>query len=105
MQTIRWPHMKQTIHTQGKRKSATARATLKAGKGKVKVNGQFLANFSNELLRLRLSEPLVLAGAVASRVDVEINIKGGGVNGQSDAARVALARALVAHDESLKKTF
>ena len=62
------------IHTRGKRKRSIARATLKPGKGKIKVNGQFLSNYSTEVLRLRLSEPLVLAGDVAKKVDISVNV-------------------------------
>ena len=93
------------IHTQGKRKEAIARATLKPGKGKIKINGQHLQNFGTDILRLRISEPLVLAESVAKKVDFDINVIGGGVNGQADAVRLAMARALVQHDKNLKKVF
>lgn len=99
--------MKKTnaIHTQGKRKQAIARATIMPGKGTVKVNGQMLDNYNNDMLRLRISEPLVLAGDVINTIDMNVNVHGGGVSGQADAVRLALARALVQHDKKLKKTF
>ena len=93
------------IHTQGKRKSSIARATLCAGKGKVMINGQFLENFSTEGARLRIKEPLLLASSAVSKIDLDVNVIGGGVSGQADAVRLAMARALVQHDEKLKKTF
>ncbi len=93
------------IHAQGKRKQAIARATLRAGKGKVTVNGQYLGDFGSHASQLRIKEPLVLAGDVAKKVDIEANVNGGGVNGQADAVRLALARVLVEHDNSLKKVF
>ena len=93
------------IHTQGKRKRSIARATLKPGRGNVKINGQYLQNYATDMLRLRISEPLVLAGDVAGKVDISVNVIGGGVNGQADAIRLAMARALVQHDKNLKKTF
>ncbi len=93
------------IQTQGKRKRAIARATLKKGKGKVTVNGQYLQNYTPEILRLRIQEPLLLAGALAQKVDIQVRVAGGGVNGQADAVRLAIARALVQQDESLKKPF
>jgi len=93
------------IHTKGKRKSAIARATLKEGKGKIKVNGQFLDNYSSDILRLRISEPLVLIGDLAKKIDIDINVIGGGVNGQADAVRLAIARALVQFDDKLEKEF
>ena len=97
--------MKNVIHTQGTRKRAIARATLKPGKGKVTVNGRALDVYSSRPLRLRVMEPLLLAGAKASKVNIVVNAIGGGVNGQADAARLAIARALVAFDESLKEVF
>jgi small subunit ribosomal protein S9 len=96
---------KKVVHTQGKRKRSIARATLSTGKGKVTVNGQILDNFSTKMLRLRISEPLVIAGDMAKKIDVSLNVIGGGVNGQADACRLAIARALVQFDDKLKKTF
>lgn len=99
--------MKKTnaIHKSGTRKRAIARATLKAGKGKIKINGVFLDNFGNSVTRLRIKEPLVLAGDIVKKIDVSVTVNGGGINGQADAARLAIARALVNHDKKLKKVF
>ena len=91
------------IQTQGKRKSAIARASLSSGKGKVTINGQNLENYSNLHLRLRVSEPLILANV--KNVDISINVDGGGSSGQADAIRLAVARALVKNDKKLKKVF
>ena len=93
------------FHASGSRKEAVARATIKPGKGVIKVNKQLLENFSNRMSRLRISEPLVLAGDVAKKINVSINVNGGGVNGQADAIRLAIARALVEYDKKLEKTF
>jgi len=93
------------IQASGSRKRAVARATLRPGKGKVKINGQFLSNYGSDISRLRISEPLVLASNVAKKVDIDVSVNGGGVNGQSDAIRLAIARALVVHDDKLKKVF
>jgi len=93
------------FHKSGKRKRATARATVKEGKGKVKINGMFLDNFGNDVLRLRIKEPLVLAGDLVKKIDVHVVAKGGGVNGQADAIRLAIARALVEYDKKLKRVF
>lgn len=97
--------MKGAIHTQGTRKSAIARATLTEGKGNVTVNGRNLLSIGNRSLRLRMSEPLLLARDIAKKVDIKVNTYGGGENGQSDAVRLAIARALVKFDEKLKKIF
>ena len=96
---------KDFVHTKGKRKQAVARATLTAGTGKVTVNGLYLHNHGTELLRTRINEPLVLAGDIAEKVNVEIHVRGGGISGQADAVRLAVARALVEHQPKLKKTF
>ncbi|MBT3835738.1 30S ribosomal protein S9 [Candidatus Woesearchaeota archaeon] len=93
------------IHTQGKRKQAIARATLRDGKGNVRINGQYLDNYSTEISRLRIKEPLVLVGDVAKKVNIDVTVIGGGENGQADAARLAMARALVIYDNKFKKTF
>ena len=93
------------FHTQGKRKRAIARATLRDGKGNVKINGQYLDNYGSEISRLRIKEPLVLVGNAAKKVDIDVTIIGGGENGQADAARLAMARALVVYDNKFKKTF
>ncbi|PIN74250.1 30S ribosomal protein S9 [Candidatus Woesearchaeota archaeon CG10_big_fil_rev_8_21_14_0_10_45_16] len=93
------------IQTQGKRKRAIARATLRDGKGKVLVNGQFFENFGTENLRLRISEPMILAAETMKTVDLSVISNGGGANGQADAIRLAIARALMQHDKKLKKVF
>ena len=97
--------MTKLIQSKGKRKRAIARATLRSGKGKIHINGQFLNFYADEITRLRISEPLVLAGELAKTVDVDVNVHGGGVSGQADAARLAIARALVDHDPNLEKVF
>ena len=93
------------IITDGKRKQAVARAAIIPGKGIVKVNGRYLNNYGDPLLQLRIAEPLTLAGDVAHKVDVTVSILGGGPSGQADAARLAVARALVQYDKNLKKIF
>lgn len=97
--------MKKPIHVSGTRKKAKARATLKEGKGIVKVNKKPLEQYEPNLLKLKLKEPLILAGDIASKVDISVNIHGGGVMSQAEAARLAIARALVAYNAKLKKIF
>jgi small subunit ribosomal protein S9 len=95
------------VHTSGKRKRAVARATLWPGKGNIRINRMLLQAYGNEWARLRIGEPLVLAGELASQIDVDINVAGGGWASQAEASRLALAKALVAFSKSkdLKKTF
>jgi len=94
-----------SIQAKGKRKRAVARATLLQGNGKIKINGIALDNFGNSSIRLRVSEPLVLAGETMNKVDLNVTVLGGGVSGQADAIRLAIARTLVEHDQKLKKSF
>lgn len=97
--------MAKIIQTQGKRKQAIARATVHPGTGIVKINGQLLDNYSSNMLRLRVSEPLLLAGEAVKGLNFDVTVVGGGSNGQADASRLAIARALVQFQPSLKQTF
>jgi len=99
--------MTKIVNQSGKRKTAIARATIKKGVGRIRVNKKPLEIFEPELARLKISEPLTLAGDVASGVDIDVNVRGGGVMGQADAVRTAIARGLVewTSDERLKDLF
>lgn len=97
--------MSAAFHTRGTRKQAIARATLTDGTGKITVNGTLLQNYGNEMSRLRMMEPLLLAEDVAAKVNIAVRVASGGVNGQADAVRLAIARALVAHAPKLKNAF
>ncbi|MBR9698867.1 30S ribosomal protein S9 [Candidatus Woesearchaeota archaeon] len=95
------------IHSSGKRKKAIARATLRDGDGKVRINKISLDDFAPKMLQMRLREPLLLAGDMAKKVDIDVKIEGGGITGQADAGRLAIARSLVdyAKGDKLKKVF
>ena len=83
------------INTSGKRKTAVARATLRPGKGVVRINSLILDIYSTELARMKISEPIQLLPGVLDSVDVSIKVSGGGVMGQAEAVRTALARGIV----------
>jgi len=91
----------------GKRKRAIARAVIKAGKGKVKINKKPLDIYTPELAKIRILEPLMLAGDIASKVDINVNVIGGGWSSQAEASRLAIASALVKYtkSEELKQTY
>lgn len=89
----------------GTRKKAIARATMREGKGRVRVNNMAVENVQPYLAREKLMEPLRLAGDVIVGVDIDVTTLGGGVISQAEAARVAVAKALVAHDKKLEKVF
>ncbi len=95
------------VNTSGKRKSAIARAVVKQGAGEVRINNIPINIYSPELARLRIAEPLTLAPDFAAKVDIKVNVQGGGFMGQAEATRTAIATALVEffHDEDLEKTF
>ena len=99
--------MAKIIHTSGKRKTAIARATFRSGKGRIRLNQKPVEFYQPELARLKIEEPLVLVGKQKNRVDINIDVKGGGVMGQAEAARTAIARGLVEwfNDDELKKLF
>ncbi len=93
------------VNSSGKRKTAIARATIKGGKGRVRINSVPLEVLEPELARLKMMEPLELAGTDKSvKIDIEVNVNGGGVMGQATATRTAIARGLVEYfeDEELK---
>ncbi|ACL17663.1 30S ribosomal protein S9 [Methanosphaerula palustris] len=87
--------MVKVINTSGKRKTAIARATLKAGKGVIRINSVPLEVYGTEVVRMKISEPILLNPKGVEDVDVIIDVKGGGVMGQAEAVRTALARAIV----------
>jgi len=93
------------IHTSGTRKTAIARATLKPGNGIVRVNSQLLQNMSCEMIKLKIQEPLLIAGESAKTIDLSITVNGGGRTSQAEAARLAIARALALYDKKLQKEF
>jgi small subunit ribosomal protein S9 len=94
------------VNANGKRKTAKARATLKEGSGNVKINSRPLRTRS-KLSRLRIREPLRIAGDLADEVDIDVNVSGGGKQGQTEAVRMAVARALAdyAEGEELRQKF
>ncbi len=83
------------IFATGKRKDAVARASLKAGTGKILINSTPFDVWGNEMLRLWIKEPIVLAGDYATKVDINVKTQSGGVVGQAEAVRMAIARGLV----------
>ena len=79
----------------GKRKSAVARASVRKGKGLVRINSVPVEIFEPSLARTKIMEPLTLAGDRSAKVDIEVNVQGGGVMGQATASRTAIAKGLV----------
>ncbi len=86
----------------GKRKSAIARAVIKRGNGVVRINGRRLESIENEWVRAIIEEPLMLIGDLRKKIDIRVRVHGGGVSGQAQAARIAIARAIVKYFEDPK---
>ncbi len=105
---------KRSVEMSGKRKTAVARATVKPGKGRVRVNTSPIEIYEPSLARRKAMEPLAIADAMnrLAKVDISITTNGGGVMGQADAIRTAIARGLVKYnggaegdDEELRDEF
>jgi len=93
----------------GKRKTSIARAVIKPGEGRVWVNNIPLEVYPIEMAREKISEPLRLVGDLARKVDIRVNVRGGGFMSQVEACRIAIARGLVEYfseiGEELRKLF
>jgi len=95
------------VITSGKRKTAIARAVIRPGIGRVRINKIPLEIYQPELARMTIMEPLIIAKDLAKQVDIDVTVRGGGFMGQAEAARTAIARGLVewSGDEELKKAY
>lgn len=95
------------VNVSGKRKTAVARATARKGEGRIRINNVPLEIYSPELSRLKIQEALHFAGEHVNAIDIDIDVRGGGVIGQAEATRTAIARAIYEFtgDESLKQSF
>jgi small subunit ribosomal protein S9 len=89
----------------GRRKSATARARLYAGKGQITINHQPISDYlsGNKSLEAELTDPLALVGKQTD-FDITILVKGGGVSGQVDAVKLAIAKALASINDDWRTT-
>lgn len=85
------------VVARGKRKESIARATVREGKGMVRFNRVNVSALNNSYVRDIITEPLHYIGAEATGIDISVNVNGGGAMGQAQAARVAIANALIAY--------
>lgn len=95
------------INKIGRRKTSVARIYMAPGKGEISVNNRSLeVYFPFELHQIVVKQPLTLVG-VDGNYDIKINVDGGGITGQAEAARMAISRALcefdAEHRPALKK--
>jgi len=85
----------------GKRKESVARATIQSGKGVIRVNRLSISSLPNPYVREIIREPLRYLGPEANEIDLSVNVKGGGMMGQAQAARTAIANALVLYFDQM----
>ena len=99
--------MGKIVNTSGKRKTAIARAVVKEGKGRVRINHKPIELIEPEIARLKMLEPLILAREKSQIVDINVSVDGGGFMGQADSVRTAIARGMVEffNDEELKERY
>ena len=84
----------ETVHTIGRRKASVARIYVTKGKGNISVNGKdFKEYFPVETLQYKLNQPFKVIDQ-EGKFDVKVNVNGGGINGQADAIKLAIARSL-----------
>ena len=97
----------EVVNTVGRRKAAVARVFVKPGTGKITVNHKELeVYFPLHILQYEVKQPLMVTNTL-EQYDVNINLDGGGIKGQAEAARMGIARALcqidAEHRSILKK--
>ena len=85
----------EVINTIGRRKTAVARVYLSKGKGKITVNEKDVVEFFPiDVLQSKINQPFDLTDT-KGKYDVTVNVSGGGINGQAEAIRLGISRALV----------
>ena len=95
------------INTSGKKKTATAGYTRKKGKVVVLINKVPLDIYEPRLSRLKIQEPVQIAGEMIKSVYIDVVVSGGGTMGQTDAVRTAIAKGIVewTGDTGLREAF
>jgi len=98
---------KKIVNTSGKRKTAVARATIQKGKGLIRINKKPVEIYEPEIARWKILEPIKLAEDHISKVNINVDVKGGGFMSQANAVRTAIAKGLVEYtaDPNLKLAF
>ena len=92
----------ETYQGTGRRKSSTARVYMKRGTGNILINKQAIDEyFGRETARMIVRQPLELV-EMLDKVDVNVNVNGGGNSGQAGAIRLGITRALLSYDETLR---
>ena len=88
----------------GRRKSSAARVFIKPGSGNIVINKRSLDEyFGRPTSRMVVKQPLELV-ELTEKLDLYVTVKGGGISGQAGAIILGISKALIAHDENLKKS-
>jgi small subunit ribosomal protein S9 len=92
---------KKVLVVSGKRRTAMARAVVRPGIGRIRINRIPIEIFEPEIAREKIKEPLLQAGEdVWKELDMDVKVKGGGYMGQAEAARMAIANGLLKWSKS-----
>ena len=92
----------EVVNTVGRRKAAVARVYVKSGKGDITINDRPLETyFPLEILQYVVKQPLLVTD-LAGSYDITINLDGGGIKGQAEAAQLGIARALCEIDAEMR---
>ncbi|MBT4324284.1 MAG: 30S ribosomal protein S9 [Cryomorphaceae bacterium] len=92
----------EVIHKIGRRKTSIARVYMSEGKGNIMVNKKSYSDFfDTAILQYKIQQPFSLT-ETKDKFDLSVTVKGGGVNGQAEAIRLAISRALVEFNEEFK---
>ena len=92
----------EVINTIGRRKTSVARIYMQPGKGKISINNKDMQEyFPVDIMQIIVKQPLTVVD-VDGKYDIKVNVDGGGVKGQAEAVRLAIARALCKIDEEFR---
>ena len=92
------------INTIGRRKASIARVYLTKGEGKIEINGKELKDYFPQIhIQSNITDPFTTVGVEQNIYNLKVNVTGGGFKGQSEAIRMAIARALVKLNEEFRK--
>ncbi|RLG38915.1 30S ribosomal protein S9 [Candidatus Alkanophaga liquidiphilum] len=99
------------VNAVGKKKTAVARATIKEGRGVIRINKMALDAIQPEVVKEKILEPIMIASEILDgdmpKIDIEVRVEGGGFMGRAEAIRTAIARGLVewTGSETLREAF
>ena len=99
--------VKKVVNSSGKRKTAVARATIQKGTGLIRINRKPLELYEPDIARFKIMEAVRAAENYIDKVDIDVDVSGGGFMGQASAVRTAIAQGLIEYtgDPSLKLAF